>query len=322
MSWVTMIAVLSPLETNLLQKIDDDIGRLGVERRGWLVGEDQARGVDQSPGDRDSLTLPAGELVGLEPDLRGEVQPGQQGDGFLVNLLIARPRLAVPAVQLLRQADVLDRVERAEQVVSLENETDLAAEAAEVVVVHPGQLVTEHLDGAAVRLELAKAADQGQERRLPRARLARHDDDLTGVEVEGVLAEDLFEGSTGSKLCETSRTLTSGLTPDKAFVLADCSAAPIIASIVIERCDLGLMWPESLQILLANSSGASGVADSASQSTPILPDSGRRVPYGNSPTISATVQTPIFGRTAKQLSTVVHTSDVAGSPEGRRSCLQ
>ena len=46
----------------LAEQVEDGLARLGVERGGRLVGEDQRRLVDQGPGDRHPLLLAAGEL--------------------------------------------------------------------------------------------------------------------------------------------------------------------------------------------------------------------------------------------------------------------
>ena len=51
---------------------DDLVRRLGVEVPGGLVGEEDARLIDQRPRDGDALALPARELVGSVVGAVGE----------------------------------------------------------------------------------------------------------------------------------------------------------------------------------------------------------------------------------------------------------
>ena len=87
---------------------------------GRLVGEDEARRVDERAGDRDALLLPAGELH--RPVMRavGEADAPER-----------LPRLLAPGAQVdagidHRQRDVAQRVHARQQVELLEDEADFA----------------------------------------------------------------------------------------------------------------------------------------------------------------------------------------------------
>jgi hypothetical protein len=72
--------------------------------------------------------------------------------------------------------------------------------------------------------------------------------------------------------------------------------------------------PVPMMILLANSSGASGTKDSTSQPIPILPDSGRTVPGGNSPTASDDCETPTHTHFQRGGFSLMMDEDAGGPP--------
>jgi len=100
-------------------KAHDRLTRLPVQVAGGLVGEQEFRLVDQSPGDGDALLFSAREKAGL---LAGSVReedlvedPGGPPVGF-------RP---VESGDQERQQDVLRGAELGKQVEGLENKADL-----------------------------------------------------------------------------------------------------------------------------------------------------------------------------------------------------
>ena len=98
----------------------EDLGTgAGVEVAGGLVGEDDLGPAEQRAADRDPLLLPTRELgrtvreaVAEADGLHDGVEPGRVGLG---------------AGQRHRQRHVLERVERRDQVVGLEDEPELVA---------------------------------------------------------------------------------------------------------------------------------------------------------------------------------------------------
>ena len=112
--------------------------RARVEIAGRLVGQQQARRVDQRAGDGDALLLAAGELAGRIALAVAEAEQLQRR---------ARPLEAVAAVGRgrrgieQRQRDVLDRAGARQQVEALEHEAEpLAADAREFRLAEPGDI--------------------------------------------------------------------------------------------------------------------------------------------------------------------------------------
>ena len=82
----------------------------------------------ERPGDRDALLLSARQLA------RPVLEPVRQADGGDDG--VEPRRLGLPAGERHRQRDVLERVERGDEVVGLEDEADLvAAQLGELLVV-------------------------------------------------------------------------------------------------------------------------------------------------------------------------------------------
>src|SRR4051794_17658968 len=114
---------------------------LGVEGRGRLVEEHDARIQGQSPGDRDALLLATGAPPRVLPRLVLEPHPLEQLHGALVGLF-----LAAAQDLLLGEADVLQRGHVRKQVERLEHHADRAAQRGKVPAVH----VLARLDGVLV----------------------------------------------------------------------------------------------------------------------------------------------------------------------------
>ena len=91
----------------------------GVEVGRGLVSEDDRRVVGQRPRHRDPLLLAAGKLIGTEVQAVAEAEAGQQFGG--------PPMGGVPvhAGEIAGQFDVLDCIERAQQVEVLKDEAEM-----------------------------------------------------------------------------------------------------------------------------------------------------------------------------------------------------
>ena len=107
---------------HVAQDLQDRLARLGVERGGRFVGKHQGRLINQCPRDGDSLFLAAGELRRKMVQPLPKTELAQDLDAPAVHLLNA------VAPQCGGHSHVLDRGERAEQVVQLKDETDVLAE--------------------------------------------------------------------------------------------------------------------------------------------------------------------------------------------------
>ena len=79
------------LAVDPLQQREDVGGRLGVERAGRLVGEQDVGLGRERPGDADALLLAAGELVGIAPRLVGQPDEVEQLGDPLLALVRGQP---------------------------------------------------------------------------------------------------------------------------------------------------------------------------------------------------------------------------------------
>ena len=127
-------------------------------------GQDQRVAIARALVNEPALVLAAGELRREVVEPLPHAQPGQDRLGPAVHLG-DRPRL-----QRRGHAHVLDRRQRAEQVVELEDEADVPAQRHVPAPAQPGDVVAEHADLAL--LDAPQGADERQERRLARARRA------------------------------------------------------------------------------------------------------------------------------------------------------
>ena len=136
----------------------------------------------QRAGHGDALLLAAGELARAVP------QPVAQADG--ADHAVEPRRVGLPAGEVERQRDVLQRGERRDQVEGLEDEADLVApELGQLLVVSVGEVgaADVHLAGGE-RVEAGHAVHQ---RGLARARRAHDRGEPPAVEVDG----DAVEGA-------------------------------------------------------------------------------------------------------------------------------
>src|SRR5438105_5694714 len=123
------------LPVQLVEERHDLGSGRGVEISGGLVGEEDARVVDESTRDRDALALPSRELARMVGHPIGEPDRFQRPDRPLFPLLAPEPGIDQ------RQLDLLERARARQEVEGLEHETDLlVADGRELVVRHPGHL--------------------------------------------------------------------------------------------------------------------------------------------------------------------------------------
>ena len=145
------------------------------ERSGRLVGEDRARLVHERPRNRDALPLTAGELVGELPGVVGEPEPAEQ----LGTALVSVP--GAPHGEL--ECDVLDRRQERQEVVDLEDESDLVA--ADALPIAPGQArdrVARHGDASGGRA--LEAGDQPEQGRLATPARPGHGEAAAGLDLD------------------------------------------------------------------------------------------------------------------------------------------
>src|SRR5262249_47134209 len=151
---------------------------------GRLVGEDEARPIDQGAGDRDPLPLSSGELGGQVPGATAEPDALESGERTVAALAPADAAVAE------RQADVLGRGEARQQVEALEDEADLlAAEPREPV--GRDRVDRSAAEAVLARRRLQQAAEDLHESRLPRARRAHDREQLACSDAEVDAAERL-----------------------------------------------------------------------------------------------------------------------------------
>jgi hypothetical protein len=125
--------------------------------------EDHGRRAGQGARDGDALLLAAGEVAGQEVEAVAEADPGQRGRRLLVRAA------ALPALDVQRVFDVLERGQGGEEVVLLEHEADgPPAHVAELVGPRGVHALARDRDLAGSRRE--DAAHDGEERGLARAR--------------------------------------------------------------------------------------------------------------------------------------------------------
>ena len=171
------------LDRRRLEQVDHLPGRLPVERRRRLVGENQARPVDQRAGDRHPLALAARQHPRLIVDAVSKAEP--------VEDLGAAPahRVRPFVAELHRHLDVFVGGQRVEQVMHLKDKADIAPDRDEFPRRQPRQIAAEDFDAAF--LHRAQGADQGQERRLAGARGTGHHDQLARRNVDPVVEQHL-----------------------------------------------------------------------------------------------------------------------------------
>ena len=145
------------------EQVHDLDARLGVERAGGLVGQQDLRVVDEGARDGDALHLPAGKLTGLLVDVLGQADApeGFQGPFAALGARHARQRE--------RQLHVGEHGLVRDEVVALEHEAD-AVVAVGVPVAVLVLLGGNAVDDQVARIVMVKPAHDVQQRGLARAR--------------------------------------------------------------------------------------------------------------------------------------------------------
>ncbi|CDN44431.1 hypothetical protein BN871_EV_00170 [Paenibacillus sp. P22] len=161
----------------VLQRLHDVLGRLGIEIARQLVGQQQRRLVDDGARDGGALLLAARYFVRALRQYRSDAEQSR-------HRLQRRFDLGRGcAVEHERQRDVLLQAERVEQVEILEHESELAApEQRQLAFGQAGRIDAAHLDRAGCRLvDRRQQIEQG---RLAAARRAHDADEFSGADVE------------------------------------------------------------------------------------------------------------------------------------------
>src|SRR5690606_27316638 len=105
----------------LLKNAEDFFSAMTVKRAGWFVGKDDVRIVDQRAGDGNALLLSAGQLARAMMRALAHAEPLQDQPGFLTPRFLFLPRING------RDFDIAHRIQFAQKMVSLENETEMLA---------------------------------------------------------------------------------------------------------------------------------------------------------------------------------------------------
>ncbi len=145
-----------------------------VARR--FVGEDDARLAGQGAGHGHALLLTAGQLT--RTMIESRTQTNRVDDGVEPRLIDGR------ATEIEGQRDVLERGERGDEVVGLEDETDVrATNAGELLVAEGREVGVADGDGARGQgIEAGQAVHQGA---LARTRWSHDGGEFSGFEVDG-----------------------------------------------------------------------------------------------------------------------------------------
>ncbi len=160
------------------QGLHDLVRGAGVEIAGRLVGEQQARRVDQRARDGDALLLAARELARRVALAVAEAEQPQRPARPLDARLAARR----PGRRVIKgQADVLDRAGARQQIEALEDEAEaLAADAGELRLLEPGDV--DAVEEVAPAGRPVEAAEDRHQRRLARSRGAHDGDELAALD--------------------------------------------------------------------------------------------------------------------------------------------
>ena len=169
-----------------------DVGTAcGVERGRRLVGEDQIGIADHRARNRDALLLAAAELV------RVRVRPMCQTEHGKRSAACFFDRGAFRATELQGHGHVFPGPERRQQIVVLENETDLIP-SKDAQVVLRGALDRAVADVDTPGGRLADAAQDLQQRAFAASRRAHEEEDLAATHVERDAAHGMDGGISGA----------------------------------------------------------------------------------------------------------------------------
>ena len=154
-----------------------DISLRGIQRGGWLVGEDELGTTNDRPRDRHTLPFAAAQFRRVCLHSVSKAEPDQK---FPTGLLDTS---SVLALQFERQGDVLPSAQRGQEIVVLEYKTDSSApKLAEFVRRHTSDCFAVYQQASSSRgpdtsQDLKKSA-------LSATRRTHHQQDLAAVHVE------------------------------------------------------------------------------------------------------------------------------------------
>ena len=176
----------APVLSRFVEDGQHDFDRFGIEIPRRLVSQQDGRVVCERTRDRDALTLSAGEGRRIAANALAQPDLDEQ---------LARTPFPVGARPHPQHRDlnVLDRAQRRDEVVELEDERNGPRAIARGVVqtrdVQP-------VDDDRPRIRAVERADEIEERALPAAGWSRQRDELARVDMEG----DVHEGSDAAAL--------------------------------------------------------------------------------------------------------------------------
>ncbi len=138
---------------------------MGVETGSWLIGQDDARIVHQRPGNRDALSLAAGERGRMVPGAVAHVQLAQQEIGAAASLIVREIE------ELTHEEKLLSGGQVGNQVRTLKNKPDLMQpEVRSLASAGPGKVDAGQARVSGRRCE--QCARYRKKRGLPRSRRA------------------------------------------------------------------------------------------------------------------------------------------------------
>src|SRR6516225_4012905 len=165
-----------------LQQADDLVPGVLVEVAGGLVGQEHLGLLDQGPGDRGPLLLPAGHLAGQVPGPVAQADPVQGG---------VHPAAAFGGPGPERdqgRLDVLGRRQRGHQVEGLEDEPDrFRPQPGHLTLAEPRQVLPVELDGS--RRRPVQPAEQVEQGGLAVPGAALHGQPLAVLDHQGEIAD-------------------------------------------------------------------------------------------------------------------------------------
>jgi len=110
------------------QQFEEPVSIVGIERRGWLIGDQYLGAADQRTCDRDPLLLPNTEFgCRRVMECVVEIERPKQATSSLGDFYRGRRPVSFAARERGRDGDVLDHAQIGEQVELLEHNTDVVS---------------------------------------------------------------------------------------------------------------------------------------------------------------------------------------------------
>src|SRR6266851_6997229 len=194
------------LADQLIDEGHDFIGALAVQVARGLIAKQESRVRDDGARDGDALFLSAGKLPRIVIHAVGEIDDGESGFHVLAALRLGK------LGQEQRKLDVLKRREHGDEVVHLENKTDVAgAPLRQLAARHVRNFVT--VDGDAARGGHVETTQEIEQRGLAGAAGPHKRDEVTLVDVEIQALENLdFFAAAAVSLVQTANLDEAGRT--------------------------------------------------------------------------------------------------------------